>query len=147
MTKKETSVIAESVSELTPHTKAVLAAGEDALVSSIATTREFCKSMITISFSSVPVYLALLKIFSSEEETITDIFGQFWIAPVLLSLGAACIALFGYMPGRKLVSLELPDELERFLRSAANRRFYSGILSFISLIASIFIAAGLLVRA
>lgn len=146
MTKKATSVIVESVSELTPHTKAILAAGEEALVSSISTTREFCKSMITISFSSVPVYLALLKVFTSEESSITDIFGHLWIVPILLSLCAACIAMFGYLPGRKLVSLELLDELECFLKQAANTRFYCGILSFIFLTSSITIAAWLLVR-
>jgi len=144
MTNKS-GIIVENIVELSPHTKAVLAAGEATLVSSIETTREFCKSMITISFSSVPVYLALLKVFSTENATLLTIFGRWWVVPVALSLLSTCAAMIGYLPGKKLISLELPDELELFLKKAANRRFYSGIFSFIFLVSSILVASWLLV--
>lgn len=141
----QSEVLVEDVVEISPHTKAVLAAGEATLVSSIETTRDFCKSMITISFSSVPVYLALLKIFSTENTTIPTIFGPWWVVPVALSLFSSCAAMIGYLPGKKLISLELPDELEHFIKKAANRRFYSGVIGFVLLVSSILVASWLLV--
>ena len=144
MTNKQ-EIVAENVVELSPHTKAILAAGEATLVNSIDTAREFCKSMITISFSSIPIYLALLKVFSKEETTIPTIFGPWWFMPVALSLLGACSAMAGYLPGKKLISLELPDALGIFLQKAANRRFYSGVVSFIFLVSSILVASWLLV--
>lgn len=145
MTNKQ-EIVAEDVVRISPHTKAILTAGEKILVNSIDTAREFCKSMITISFSSVPIYLALLKVFSNEETTIPTIFGPWWVMPVALSLFGACSAMVGYLPGKKIISLELPDELEIFLQKAANRRFYSGVVSFIFLVSSILVATWLLVE-
>lgn len=134
----------EDAVELSPHTRALLSAGEKALVSSVETSREFCKSMITISFSSIPIYLALLKVYLLPEATIPKTFGLWWIGPIICSLLAASSAMIGYLPGRKLISLDLIDELERFLRSAANRRFFSGLVSFGFLILSVVLAAFLL---
>lgn len=134
----------EDATELSPHSRALLSAGEAALVSSVETSREFCKSMITISFSSIPIYLALLKVYLLPEATIPETFGIWWIGPIICSLLAAGSAMTGYLPGRKLISLDLIDELERFLKSAANRRFYAGLVSFGFLTLSVIIAASLL---
>ncbi|ELB2095411.1 TPA: hypothetical protein ACF35N_004602 [Vibrio parahaemolyticus] len=144
-TKENDEIEIEEICEITPHTKAVMQAGEVSLVNSIETSREFCKSMITISFSSIPIYLALLKVYTKDGANIPEIFGWSWSLPVILALLSATCALIGYLPGKKLISLDLPDEVERFLSDAATSRFYAGVLSFLCLGVSILYASWVIV--
>ena len=127
----------ESTSELTPHEKALIAAGEELMKSSVATSRDFCKSMIGISISAIPVQITLMKLFIEESKTIADVFGAYWLGPIILTLVATCLFTAGYLPSKKLISLEDLDELELFLSSASNRRFYYGVSAFFILLLGI----------
>lgn len=124
----------ENVGELTPHEKALMEAGEDLLKSSVSTSRDFCKSMISIAISAVPIELALMKLFIGKEQIITTHFGQFWFGPIVITLLSACIFTVGYHPGRGIISLENLDDIESFLTSVSNRRFYAGLVGFILLL-------------
>ena len=122
----------EDAASLSPHEKAILAAGEELMVSSIATSRDFCKTMISISISAIPVEVTLLKLFISDNQTISDVFGALWVGPVVLTLAAACIFSFGFHPGKTMISLENICETRRFLERASNRRFWAGLVGFVS---------------
>ena len=65
---KEISV--ENVEKTTPHNKALYEAGKSLLIDSINTGREFCKFMITISTSAIPIHLGLLKFVLPEKYTL-----------------------------------------------------------------------------
>ena len=52
-----------NVVQTTPHNDAIYEAGKTLLIDSITTGREFCKFMITMSTSAIPIYLGLLKFF------------------------------------------------------------------------------------
>lgn len=140
MNKQQMQVEVGSPKPLSPHSKALIAAGEEVMKSSISTTRDFCKSMIGISLSSIPVYIALLKIFTNSEETIPALYNSWWIAPIIFSLSATCAFTVGYLPNKKLISLDDIDELEAFLKKASNRRYYSGVFGFCLLMISILLA-------
>jgi hypothetical protein len=124
----------EDTTPLTPHEKAILAAGEELMISSVATSRDFCKTMIGIAISAIPVEVTLLKLFIPKDLTILEVFGALWVVPVVLTLAAACIFTFGFHPGRTLISLEDIDETQRFLKEASNRRFWSGLVGFFFLL-------------
>ena len=140
MSKQQIQVEVESAKPLSPHSSALIATGEEVMKSSISTTRDFCKSMIGISLSSIPVYIALLKAFTKSEETIPSLFNSWWLAPILFALFSTCAFTVGYLPSKQIISLDDLDELETFLKNASNRRYYSGIFGFFLLMISILLA-------
>ena len=116
---------------LTPHTKAVVAAGERLLIESIEAGREFCKSMISISLTAIPAYIGLLKLFIPKDHLISDVAGSFWLIPVALFILSAAAFVFGYLPVKGVVSIDLPDEIEVAMNKAINRRFWLGLSGFV----------------
>lgn len=110
------------VGTLSPHDKALLEAGKQLLVESVATGREFCKFMIGASVSAIPVYLGLLKLVSPESYRPTPAEASLAIAPAALFLAAATLFIVGFFPQRGSFSLDLPDEIERERTSAARHR-------------------------
>ncbi|MCP4602151.1 MAG: hypothetical protein GY847_16815 [Proteobacteria bacterium] len=144
MTEKG-KIISGVAAPLSPHTKALLKAGERLLTESVETGREFCKSMIGISLTAIPIYVGLVKAFVPKDKIIMDLVGLIWVFPVGLFILAAVILLTGYMPGRNRVSIELPGEIEETLNRAINRRFWVGVIGFIMLCAAI--VAGVVVLA
>jgi len=120
----------EDAEPLTPHTKAVVKAGERLLVESVDTGREFCKSMISISLAAIPAYIGLLKLFIPKDQLISDIAGSIWLIPVALFILSATAFVFGYLPAKGVVSIDLPDEIEIEMKKAINRRFWLGVSGF-----------------
>ena len=137
MNKKNNLIKVESTKPISPHSKALLLAGEEVLKGSISTTRDFCRSMISISLSSIPVYIGTLKVFTNESESLHDTFGKLWVVPVIISLFAVCAFTAGYLPEKRLISLDLPEDIEFFIQKVSTRRFYWGIIGFALLIVSI----------
>ncbi|HDM8135454.1 TPA: hypothetical protein P0E15_005045 [Vibrio harveyi] len=123
----------EEVKPITPHTEAIISAGSRLFSESIETGREFCKSMISFSIAAIPAYIALLKLFIPKNELISDIISPIWLIPIMLFVCSASVFVFGYLPTRKLVSLDLPDEIERAIESQISRRFWLGVLGFVLL--------------
>ncbi len=130
-------ITVESTQPLSPHGKAVYEAGAGLIKESVETGREFCKSMIATCFAAVPVYVALIKLFVPEKQLLPDVAGLAWIIPVVLFLLAAAVFAAGYLPGRAHISLDLPEEVEKTLARAVNRRFWLGVIGFVLLCAGI----------
>jgi H+/Cl- antiporter ClcA len=127
------TVVVESAEPLSPHGKAVHEAGVALFKESVETGREFCSSMIGTSLTAVPVYVALVQLFVPEGKLLSEVVGKQWLVPVGLFLIAAGVFATGYLPGRAAISLNLPDEVERVLARAINRRFWMGVIGFVAL--------------
>lgn len=122
--------VVESIEPLSPHSKAVLQAGEQLVLESVETGRQFCKAMVGASFTAIPVYAGLLKLFIHEGANPSRTVGYSWIIPVLLFVLSATVAAGGHLPGRRSLSLEVLEELEAALRQAILRRYWCGVASF-----------------
>ena len=109
---------AESAQLLTPHSKAIIAAGEAMLVDSITTGREFCQSMITTSAAAVPVYLGILALVRPEATAP----GLVVALPALAFLLASVVFTFGYLPVTGEFSLDVLDEVEEERNRVIGRR-------------------------
>jgi hypothetical protein len=134
------TLVVESTEPLSPHGKAVYEAGLALFKESVETGREFCSSMIGTCLAAVPVYVALLKLFVPEGKILAEVVGKHWLVPVGFFLIAAAIFATGYLPGRARISLNLPDEVERVVARAINRRFWMGVNGFILLACGIIVS-------
>jgi NADH:ubiquinone oxidoreductase subunit 2 (subunit N) len=130
---------------LTPHTEAVLAAGGKLLNESVDTGREFCKSMINISIAAAPAYVGLLKLFLPSDQLTSNVEGFFWLLPVALFVLSSAIFVFGYLPTRKLISLDLPDEVESAIEEQVSRRYRLSISGFGCMCLGIFSGVSIIV--
>lgn len=130
-------VSVEEPKKLSPHTKAVYDAGANLIKESISTGREYCKSMIGISLSAIPIYIGLIKLYIPKTKLISEIINFGWLIPIILYLLSAVLFSFGYLPGHKVISLEIVDVLQEQLNKAIKRRFYFGVLGFVILIIGI----------
>lgn len=137
-------LIVESTEALSPHRKAVHEAGAALIKESVGTGRGFCKSMIATCFAAIPVYIALIKLFVPEKKLIPDVVGLIWLLPIVLFLVAAAVFAAGYLPSRSYISLDLPDEVEKTLARAVNRRFWLGVIGFVLLSGGIVAGVGVL---
>lgn len=135
----------DGVQALGAHEKALYDAGKELLTESIRVGREFCKFMVGVSTSSIPVYLGLLKLLLPEKYRPTGWEAGLALLPAVLFLVSAILFVVGYFPQRGELSLELLDEIERE-RSAAighQRRWAMGGFSVycIAVVIGILVAA------
>jgi len=112
MTKKKKNIEIEDVTEVTPHNQAIYETGKSLLIDSVKTGREFCKFMITVSMSAIPIHFGLLKFALPEEFVLTLKQGIIIVIPTLAFLIAAIIFTFGYYPKIGNFSLDMIDEIE-----------------------------------
>jgi hypothetical protein len=98
MNESRPEPVVEAVEPLSPHAKAVLAAGQKLVLESVEIGREFCKAMVGVSLTAIPAYVGLLKLFLPSDESPTKIFGPLWTAPVGLFLLAAAVSVGGHLP-------------------------------------------------
>lgn len=132
MTKEEEKEIkVEQVTEVTPHNKALYETGKSLLIDSITTGREFCKFMITVSTSAIPVHLGLLKFVLPDKYTLTFNQGIITVIPAIIFLIAAVIFTIGYYPQIGNFSLDIVEEIERERKTTINRRRKITIWGFI----------------
>ena len=115
----------KSVGNVTVHQEAIIEAGKKIIVDSIVIGRDFCKHMISVNTGSIAVYLALVKLLYSAEETISLSNAKHLIIPPLLYLFAAVIFTLGYFPNMKKFSMEVIEEIEhaRLTLIKTRRRF------------------------
>jgi hypothetical protein len=102
----------ESVETTSPHNKAVYEAGKALLIDSINTGREFCKFMITISTSAIPINIALLKFVVPDKYVISLNQGLIAAIPSFLFLISAIVFTIGYYPQIGKFSLDIIQEIE-----------------------------------
>jgi hypothetical protein len=112
----------EQVTEVTPHNKALYETGKSILIDSITTGREFCKFMITLSTSAIPVHLGLLKFVLPDNYTFTFNQGIITVIPAIIFLIAAIIFTIGYYPQTGNFSLDIVKEIEEERTTTIKRR-------------------------
>lgn len=125
---------ATAVSAVTPHNRALYEAGKQLLIDSVKTGQEYCKSMITIALSAIPVYLGLLVFLLPEEYVLGWAAGAVIAVPALLFLVAAVLFSAGYMPAVKEFSLDIPAEIGHAREQVLKRRerfIWSGFAFFL----------------
>jgi hypothetical protein len=102
-----------SVTDVSPHSKALYEAGKSLLIDSVTTAREFCKSMITISTGAIPIYLGILSYLFPKDYKLGVEAGITLALPAIGFLVAALIFVGGYLPVTGIFSLDLVDEIEK----------------------------------
>ena len=121
--KGETRTVrATGVSAVSPHNRALYEAGKTLLIDSVKTGQEYCKSMITLALSAIPVYLGLLAFLLPEGYVLGFAAGATIAVPALLFLVAAVLFSAGYMPAVKKFSLDVINEIERAREQVLKRR-------------------------
>ncbi|MBN1186446.1 MAG: hypothetical protein JXB49_29490 [Bacteroidales bacterium] len=126
--KAENSIEVSNVVNTTPHNEAIYEAGKTLLVESITTGREFCKFMITMSTSAIPIYLGLLKFVLPEKYILSLSQGIFAVIPAFVFLIAAIIFTIGYYPQIGKFSLDIVEEIEAEReKTIKNRRLLTWI--------------------
>ncbi len=111
--EKEGSIQVVSVTDITPHSKALYEAGKSLLIDSVTTAREFCKSMITISTGAIPIYLGILSYLLPKDYILGKNAGATIAAPAIGFLFAAVIFIGGYLPISGSFSLDVIEEIEK----------------------------------
>jgi hypothetical protein len=109
---------------LSPHAKALYEAGKMMLVDSIEIGRDFCKSMIGISTSAIPVYLGIVAFIIPEEYQLGIPAGIIIAVPAIGFLAAALLFVAGYLPRSGTLSLNDPDEIDRERARLMNHRWF-----------------------
>ena len=130
----ENSIQVVSVTDVTPHSKALYEAGKSLLIDSVTTAREFCKSMITISTGAIPIYLGILSYLFPKDYVLGVEAGVTLAVPAIGFLIAAVIFVGGYLPITSKFSLDLIEEIERErdkIISHRRRFVWSGVIVFI----------------
>ena len=122
MDESNIEISVESVEATTPHNKALYEAGKSILIDSITTGREFCKFMITLTTSAIPVHLGLLKFFLTDKYTLTFHQDLIVTIPSILFLIASIIFTFGYYPKIGKFSLDIIQEIDNERTKTIKRR-------------------------
>lgn len=91
----------------TIQTEGMIEVGKEMMKKSIEVGRDYCKFMITTSFSAIPIYLGLLKLVIPEDANITNNVLIFLFVGPTLFIVSALIFIGGYLP--KVESLSLDD--------------------------------------
>ena len=121
-TTKENSIKVQNIRELSPYSKAIYEAGKLLLNESISTGREFCKFMVTISTSAIPIYLSILTFLLPENYRLDLIGGIIAIIPSIIFLVSTVLFVLGYFPISTNFSLEIINEIERAREATIKRR-------------------------
>lgn len=129
MMPSESPIELESVTEVTPHNKALYEAGKAMLVESIAVGREFCRFMTTTTLSAIPVYLGLIKLVLPKGTAISIATGK-WLVPPSLFLTAAIVFALGYFPGKANISLDLIEDIRKERDRTIKRRWFFAVGGF-----------------
>jgi hypothetical protein len=122
MTNKNQSIEVSQIVDTSPHNEAIYEAGKSLLIESITTGRDFCKFMITMSTSAIPIYLGLLKFVMPEKYTLTLNQGIYAVIPAIVFLISAIIFTVGYYPQAGNFSLDIIEEIEREREKTIRKR-------------------------
>lgn len=110
---------------LTPQDMALQEAGTKLLLDSIETSRSFCKALISIALSAIPIYFALFQ-FNKPED-----FAYLWfhLGPPVLYLLTSLTAMIGYLPVKGKVNLNNLTEIATHWERLVKRRTIFAYLS------------------
>jgi len=107
---QETAGTPYYLSKITPHNKALYEAGKKMLVDSIDAGRDFCKFMISLAITGIPVYIALLKLAGAEDLRMKR--GHLLIVPPVLLLISVLVYILGYFPRSGAMSLDIVEDID-----------------------------------
>jgi len=136
---KGTQVV--DVQPLTPHDRALYEAGKTMLVESVETGRKFCETMIGVATGAVAVFVALLGIVTPKDHVLTVVEGTRGIIAGVLFLLAALCFVFGYLPRKSKLSLDLPGDIEKARASIIAWRHTWGWVGFGLFVVGVALAA------
>jgi hypothetical protein len=111
--KKVTKIQTGSVTEISPHNKAVYEAGKTMLVDSITTGRQFCQFMITTSAGAIPIYLGVLAFILPKNYALGMLIGIMVAMPAIIFLIASVVFAIGFLPVVAPFSLDIVEEIEK----------------------------------
>ncbi|MDB5228061.1 MAG: hypothetical protein JWN78_2254 [Bacteroidota bacterium] len=129
----------DDISILTPHNEALYEAGKTLLVESITVSREFCKFMITLSTSAIPVHLGLLKFVIPDHYVLSSNQGTFAAIPAFLFLISSIIFTVGLYPQIGNLSLDIPSEIEKERKKTLQSRKRFTFLGFVIFCTAVFL--------
>jgi len=121
---KEEIVLDEDISVAleSDESKIILEQGIKMRFDSIAICRNFAKTMVSISFTAIPVYLGLLKLVLHKELTTNIGTAIIIILPPVIYLIDTIIFIFAYLPKKFNVYDRLPDNTEEERNRVLRRR-------------------------
>ena len=125
--KKYPEIVIESLGPLSPHDEALFEAGKEMLKTSINTSRDFCKYMITISTGAIPIYLGLLNLVLPDFSKFG--FNQILLfIPPFIFLLCEIIFILGYFPQVDYFSLDIIEELKNsYETTITKRKMYTNV--------------------
>jgi hypothetical protein len=106
----------------TPHNAALYEAGKAMLVDSVTAGRDFCKFMVGVCTSAIPVYILLIGLIVGKEYRPRFGEGALLLAAPSTFLAGAVVFGLGLFPIGATVSLDLPEEVEAARESLLVRR-------------------------
>lgn len=121
----------QNVSQLTPHSKAVLELGKSLYSDSINKTGDYCKFMISISTGAIPIFIGLLKLILPKNIQLQSFQHTISFIPCLFFLIATGIFTFGFMPHKVDYSIDLIEDIENARERIIKRRVKLIIIGFL----------------
>ncbi len=121
--EKKVLIEVEGVSEVTPQNQTLFDIGRELIGQSLTVGRDYCKFMISTSFSAIPIFISIIA-FSNPDKTILDESKRIYLLiPILLFLAAALVFTRGYLPVRESFSLEIMEEIESIRTKTIHKRY------------------------
>lgn len=121
----------------TPHNEGLYDAGRALLIESVAVGREFCKSMITVSTSAIPIYVALVGLAVGENFHPNVRQGLVLVLGPVVLLGATTVFAMGCFPKQATFSLDLPAEIEAARLAIVKKRQRLAVIGFALFVAGV----------
>lgn len=126
-----TDIKVVSTSKLSPQSEALFEVGKKMLTDSIEVGRDFAKFMMTLSSSSIPVYIGILTFIN--KDSIQEYSFSYYIPPIAF-LVTIIIFSISFFPQYGKYSIDVIEEIKAAREKAINSRnwlFFSGFIIFI----------------
>ncbi len=133
-----------SVRPLTPTNQALIEAGKATLSSSVATSRDFCKAMITISAGGIAVFVAVLNAAVPKDGHLTGWQVFLTVAASLLYLTATGLFAWALFPRVGFVDLDSPDSIRNSIETVIDHRQWWTTAAFAAFVLATVIAGATL---
>ncbi len=102
---------------LTAQDEAILEVGKKMIYDSLSVGRDFSKHMMTISATTITVYLAIIGFFFNKAPV-----NLYFMLPVILLVLAMLIFGISVYPGKAKLSIELIDEVSEVIQKTVRQR-------------------------
>lgn len=119
------------VQAISPQNKALVETGAEMLAKSVEVGRDFCKTMMTVCSTAIPIHVTLVGLATGKEFNFSLEQGALALLGPALYLVALAIFAYGYFPGRGSFSLEDVDSIATVRNAAIDRRYGSALIGVI----------------